>query len=109
MIGGTKRKSKSKGDDFIVSDDDVDSVDARPSKRSKASTTTTKKTVTASTSPQTDDDGNSFFELSGKRRLTISDFNKSTFVNVREYYEKDGKMLPGKKVCGLLRPLGTVI
>jgi hypothetical protein len=32
------------------------------------------------------------------RRVTISSFRGKTQVNVREYYEKDGQELPGKKV-----------
>lgn len=31
------------------------------------------------------------------RRVTISSFRGKTQVNVREYYEKDGQELPGKK------------
>lgn len=37
-------------------------------------------------------------QLSNKRRVGVSEFKKLCFVNIREYYEKDGKMLPGKKV-----------
>lgn len=33
---------------------------------------------------------------SGKRRISVSDFRGKLLVNIREYYEKDGKMLPGK-------------
>jgi len=44
-----------------------------------------------------DDDGNPYWELSGKRRITVSEYNKKTMVSVREYYEKDGKLMPGKK------------
>lgn len=64
---------------------------------------------------QTDDEGNEFWEvgtpfgkvqnlpltslqLSGKRRVQISDFKGTTMVGIREFYEKDGKILPGKKV-----------
>lgn len=32
------------------------------------------------------------------RRVTISSFRGKTLVNIREYYEKDGQELPGKKV-----------
>ncbi|KIW03092.1 uncharacterized protein PV09_05737 [Verruconis gallopava] len=45
---------------------------------------------------QTDDDGNVFWELSAKRRLQISEYKGVTMVNIREYYQKDGKTLPGK-------------
>lgn len=43
-----------------------------------------------------------YWEISGKRRLQLSEFKGNTMVGVREYYEKDGKALPGKKVGVLL-------
>ena len=39
-----------------------------------------------------------YWELSAKRRVQISEFKGKHMVNIREYYEKDGEMLPGKKV-----------
>lgn len=33
--------------------------------------------------------------------MNISAFNGKRMVNIREYYEKDGEALPGKKVRGL--------
>ncbi|EPX71442.1 transcription coactivator PC4 [Schizosaccharomyces octosporus yFS286] len=38
---------------------------------------------------------------SGKKRVTLSDFRGTTYVHIREYYEKDGEMLPGKKGIAL--------
>lgn len=46
-----------------------------------------------------DTDGNEYWEISKMRRVTISEFKGKRMVNIREYYEKDGKDLPGKKVC----------
>ncbi|KAF1983501.1 PC4-domain-containing protein [Aulographum hederae CBS 113979] len=51
---------------------------------------------------QTDDDGNPYWELSYKRRVVIQDYRGKTMVNIREYYEKDGKMMPTQKGISLL-------
>ena len=37
-------------------------------------------------------------QLSSKRKVTLSDFKNQKYVNIREFYDKDGKELPGKKV-----------
>jgi hypothetical protein len=84
-------------------------MSTKPSSRKRAAASTepdsdnevqqTKKAKKASsTQMQTDDDGNEFWEISNKRRLQISEFKKNTMVSIREFYEKDGQMLPGKKV-----------
>lgn len=45
-----------------------------------------------------DSNGDRYWEISKMRRVTVSSFRGKTLVNVREYYEKDGQELPGKKV-----------
>jgi Transcriptional Coactivator p15 (PC4) len=35
------------------------------------------------------------------RRVTVSQYKKETKIGIREYYEKDGAMLPGKKGISL--------
>ena len=84
--------------------------DAPKSKKSK------KGDFKANSQLQTDDEGNEFWEvihtasmqnpirkahprqISRTRRVQVSQFKGSTMVGIREFYEKDGKMLPGKKV-----------
>ena len=83
------------GDGFVASDNDTSS---RPTKKARTVITT------AGGPPSIDADGNSYWEISKSRRVTVTDFKGKTFVNVREYYEKDGKDLPGKKVCTLHYP-----
>lgn len=67
-------------------------------------TSNTKKTKvdTGNETPgKTDANGDRYWEISKMRRVTVSSFRGKTMVNVREYYEKDGQELPGKKVSKL--------
>ena len=38
-----------------------------------------------------------FLQLGNRKFATVSEFKGKTLVQIREYYEKDGQMLPGKK------------
>lgn len=53
--------------------------------------------------PKKDDEGNQYWSISNKRRLQVSEFKGVTMVSIREYYDKDGKTLPGRvglpRVC----------
>lgn len=66
---------------------------AQPSK-----TTTAKASKSGDGGSKVDANGDQYWELSRLRRVTVSSFKGRTLVNVREYYEKDGQELPGKKV-----------
>lgn len=57
-----------------------------------------KAKVNTTAETKIDSNGDRYWEISKMRRLTISSFRGKTQVNVREYYEKDGQELPGKKV-----------
>ncbi len=37
------------------------------------------------------------FELSKNKIISISEFKNKTRIDIREYYEKDSELLPGKK------------
>ncbi|KAJ5824422.1 ssDNA-binding transcriptional regulator [Penicillium robsamsonii] len=56
-----------------------------------------KAKVNTTAETKTDSNGDRYWEISKMRRVTISSFRGKTQVNIREYYEKDGQELPGKK------------
>ncbi|KAI0134207.1 transcriptional Coactivator p15-domain-containing protein [Xylariales sp. AK1849] len=98
-MAGFKNLKRSRRDEY--ESDGNSEVETKPAKSSKKS-----KTATANAESGKDADGNSFWSLSesGKRRVTISEFRKSKFVNIREYYaDAEGELKPGKK--GISLPL----
>lgn len=47
-----------------------------------------------------DEKGNIYWELSGKRRITITKFSSGEkAIDIREWYKKDGESRPGKGIC----------
>lgn len=78
-------------DGFIASDSDAPANKKTKTVASKASTSTSNSASNSEV----------FHDLStGRqpRRVNVSEFKGKKLVNIREYYEKDGEMLPGKKV-----------
>lgn len=56
-----------------------------------------KTTAAASSSSTTNEDGVKCWELDQKKRASVRSFGGKTFVDIREFYLKDGKWSPGKK------------
>lgn len=83
-----KRSNEYQSDDFVVDDGNNNSRGAKKAKTSAGGTSTHKK----------DSNGDVYWDISNHRRVTISEFRGKSLVSVREYYEKDGQELPGKKV-----------
>lgn len=57
--------------------------------------------VTQATQKPLDDFEESFFPLSPTRRITVRVYAGNVMVDLREFYEKDGEMRPGKKGISL--------
>lgn len=90
----TSNKRRAASDDYESDDGFVEDVPS--SKRAKKSSSSSKSKGVGG--GLVDTEGNTYWELSGMRRITISEFKGKKYINIREYYEKDGKDLPGKKV-----------
>ena len=50
---------------------------------------------------QKDDKDNSYLRLTDKKRVTVSTYKGKVVIDIREFYEKDGEELPGKKGISL--------
>ncbi|KAK4452423.1 transcriptional Coactivator p15-domain-containing protein [Podospora aff. communis PSN243] len=95
-----KRAAESDGEDI-----------ASPNlKKAKASSSKTHKTPKAKADPAppsaasgTDAEGNSFWQIGGTRRVTISKFKGTTLISIREYYtdKASGEAKPTKKGISL--------
>ncbi|XP_021734607.1 RNA polymerase II transcriptional coactivator KIWI-like isoform X2 [Chenopodium quinoa] len=74
-------KFKRKGDDNHASDADSDG-NAPPKKSAKSND---------------DEDGIVVCEISKNRRVSVRSWQGKVMVDIREFYVKDGKQMPGRK------------
>ena len=89
----SKPKSRKYVEDY---DSDDGFVEGAPKSKKLKSEPKPKKTVTQEV--QKDDEGNEYWEISGKRRISLSQFKNMTMIGIREYYEKVGFMTRGHSI-----------
>ncbi|OOF92292.1 hypothetical protein ASPCADRAFT_133360 [Aspergillus carbonarius ITEM 5010] len=87
----TKKRSPDAEGDLVIDN-------GHSSKRTKTKASQAKPYVKEG---ETDSNGDRYWEISKARRVTISSFRGKTMISIREYYEKDGQELPGKKGIAL--------
>ncbi|XP_062517105.1 RNA polymerase II transcriptional coactivator-like [Corticium candelabrum] len=81
------KKKKVTSSEFVSSDEDRDTDQEPLKKKKKTKAESSKKTG----KPQLE------FDLDKKRRVTISSFKGQWRVDIREFYEDDGQLKPGRK------------
>ncbi|KAE8144358.1 putative RNA polymerase II transcriptional coactivator [Aspergillus avenaceus] len=96
MVPGSRKRASGASDDFNVNDE-------RQLKRTRTNASRDSTALDASQgyAGKLDANGDRFWEISKMRRVTISSFRGKTLVSIREYYEKEGQELPGKKGISL--------
>lgn len=60
-----------------------------------------KKSKDVEKSGDSSKEGNNTWVLDKQRQIRINEFRGRKLIDIREYYEKDGKSLPGKKGISL--------
>ncbi|KAH9520424.1 Transcriptional coactivator [Bulinus truncatus] len=79
--------------------DEPKSKKKKPAAKSVKETKVDKKEETAG--PTKNSSGEFMFQISKMRFATVSEFRGKAMVSIREYYEKDGDLRPGKKGISL--------
>ncbi|KAL8788675.1 MAG: hypothetical protein Q9195_007176 [Heterodermia aff. obscurata] len=85
------REEAYESDDGFVANDGSDAEKGRSNKKQKKEAKGKRKMESNGKKEQ-------HWDISDKRRVSVDEFRGNTMVNIREYYEKDGELLPTKKV-----------
>ncbi|XP_047000366.1 RNA polymerase II transcriptional coactivator [Schistocerca americana] len=91
---------KTKDEDSSSSDSGPDDVNPPPSKKSKGASSAPKGKSGGGGGGGSGDDEHKWL-LEKKRFVTVREFRGQVYVDIREYYENDGELKPGKKGISL--------
>eukprot|EP00696_Hemimastix_kukwesjijk_P007081 gnl/Hemi2/18977_TR6279_c0_g3_i1.p1 gnl/Hemi2/18977_TR6279_c0_g3~~gnl/Hemi2/18977_TR6279_c0_g3_i1.p1 ORF type:complete len:147 (-),score=34.33 gnl/Hemi2/18977_TR6279_c0_g3_i1:5-415(-) len=69
----------------------------RPAQKRKPAAGKSKAPPAKKSKSEDDDAEGEGFSIGGMRRISVQQFRNKPLVSIREFYEKDGKLMPGKK------------
>lgn len=91
-----------KSKEFVSSSEDSDSDEQPKQKKKKVEKPKPpKEEKKAAASKTTGKNGEQMFQIAKMRFVTVSEFRGKVMVGIREFYEADGDLRPGKKGISL--------
>ncbi|KAJ1974350.1 hypothetical protein H4R35_003650 [Dimargaris xerosporica] len=91
--------SEDEGEHTSDNNSNVDNDQSASAKKQKINPAQSEPAVS---SPKKNDDGDTYFELSAKRRITMRKWKDTVFVDIREFWtDPAGNTRPGKKGISL--------